>query len=109
MLDAATAYLDVLRLRTVADVQRSNLYRSLSNLEVARLREGVGTASRADVYRWQSEVATARQDLIEAETQVRVASLALKRILNRPLGQPLAQEPVSFADPALLVLKIPPS
>ena len=102
VLDAATTYLDVLRLRTVADVQRSNLYRSLSNLEVARLREGVGTASRADVYRWQSEVATARQDLIEAETQVRVASLALKRILNRPLQQPLAQEPVSFADPALL-------
>ena len=86
VLDAATAYLDVLRARTLADVQRSNLYRTRSNLEVARLRESVGSASRADIYRWQGEVANARRDLIEADAQVRVAALELKRILNRPAG-----------------------
>ena len=50
----------------------------VSNLEVARLREGVGSTSRADIYRWQGEVANARRDLISAEAQVRVASLELK-------------------------------
>ncbi len=73
VLDAADAYLDVLQARTLADVQRSNLYRTRSNLEVARLREGVGSASRADIYRWQGEVANARRDLISAEAQVRVS------------------------------------
>jgi outer membrane protein len=102
VLDAATAYLGVLQARTLADVQRSNLYRTRSNLEVARLREGVGSASRADIYRWQGEVATARRDLISAETQVRVAQLELKRLLNRRLQQPLAQQPVTLGDPALL-------
>jgi outer membrane protein len=102
VLDAAEAYLSVLQARTVADVRRSNLYRNRSNLEVARLREGVGSSSRADVYRWQGEVANSRRDLISAETQVRVAMLELKRVLNRPLDRPLAQQPVTLGDPALL-------
>jgi outer membrane protein TolC len=102
VLDAAEAYLAVLQARTLADVRRSNLYRNRSNLEVARLREGVGSASRADVYRWQGEVANSRRDLITAETQVRLAGLELKRLLNRPLDRPVAQQPVSLADPALL-------
>jgi outer membrane protein len=102
VLDASTAYLDVLRARTLGDVQRANLYRSRSNLEVARLRESVGSASRADIYRWQGEVANARRDLIDAEAQIRVASLALKRLLNLPLDRPLAQRAVSLAEPTLL-------
>jgi outer membrane protein len=102
VLDAADAYLKVLRARTFADVQRSNLYRTRSNLEVARLREGVGSASRADIYRWQGEVATARKELISAEAEARVAVLELKRLLNRPLDRPLAQQPVTLGDPALL-------
>lgn len=102
VLDAAEAYLTVLQARTVADVRRSNLYHYRSNLEVARLRESVGSASRADIYRWQGEVANARRDLISAESQVRVATLELKRVLNRPLDRPLAQQPVTLGDPALL-------
>jgi outer membrane protein TolC len=102
VLDAGAAYLAVLQARTLADVQRSNLYRTRSNLEVARLREGVGSASRADTYRWQGEVANARRDLIAADAQVRVAALDLRRILNRPLGRALAQQPVALNDPALL-------
>ena len=102
VLDVASAYLTTLEARTLADVQRVNLYRTRSNLEVARLRESVGSASRADVYRWQGEVANARRDLISAESQVRVAALDLKRILNRPLERPLAQRDVALGDPALL-------
>jgi outer membrane protein len=102
VLDAAQAYLTVLQARTVADVRRSTLYRNRSNLEIARLRETVGSASRADIYRWEGEVANARRDVISAESEVRVATLELKRVLNRPLDRPLAQRPVSLGDPALL-------
>ena len=102
VLDAAAAYLAVLRASTVADVRRTDLHRTRTNLEVARLREGVGSTSRADIYRWQGEVANARRDLISSEAQVRVASLELRQVLNRPLGTPLAQQPVALNDPALL-------
>jgi outer membrane protein len=102
VLDAAEAYLGVLQAQTLADVQRSNLYRTRSNLEVARLREGVGSASRADIYRWQGEVANARRDVISAESRVRIAALDVKRILNRPLERPFAQQRVTLGDPALI-------
>ena len=102
VLTGASSFLQVLRARTLAGVRRTNLYRTRSNLEIARLREGVGSASRADIYRWQGEVANARRDLIAAEAQLRSAGLELNRILNRPLDRPVAQRTVSLADPALL-------
>jgi outer membrane protein TolC len=102
VLDAAQAYISVLQARTLADVRRSNLYRNRTNLETARVREDVGSTSRADVYRWQGEVANSRRDLIAAESQVQVATLALKRVLNRPLDRPMAERPVTLGDPALL-------
>jgi outer membrane protein len=104
VLDAGEAYLDVLRAQTQADVQRSNLLRTRENLEVARLREGVGTSSRADVYRWQGEVASARRELIAAESQVRIAALQLNRVLNRPLDRAVAHRPVRLGEPALLAM-----
>lgn len=98
----AEAYITVLQARTLAKVRRSNLYRSRTNLETARVRAGVGSTSRADLYRWQGEVANARRDLIAAESQVRTATLGLERLLNLPLDQPLAPRAVELADPALL-------
>ena len=102
VLDAAQAYISVLQARTLADVRRSNLYRNRTNLETARVRESVGSTSRADLYRWQGEVANARRDVIAAESQVQVATLALKRVLDLPLDRPLAERPVTLGDPALL-------
>ena len=102
VLDAARAYITVLQARTLADVRRSNLYRTRSNLETARVRESVGSTSRADLYRWQGEVANTRRDVIAAESQVQVATLELRRVLDRPLDRPLAQRPVALGDPALL-------
>ncbi|HET9515809.1 MAG TPA: TolC family protein [Gemmatimonadales bacterium] len=102
VLEAATNYLNVLRLQTLAEVRRTNLSRTRSNLEIARLREGIGSSGRADVYRWQGEVANARQDLIEAEAQVRTAMLELKRMLNWSFDRPLAQLAAQPGDVALL-------
>lgn len=100
--DAAAAFLNVWRAQTVADIRKTNLYRTRSNLEVARVREAVGSTSRADLYRWEGEVANARRDLVAADAQVRVASIELRRLLDRPLGTPLAQQPAGVADSALL-------
>ena len=47
-------------------------------------------------------MANARRDLIAAESQVQVATLALKRVLNRPLDRPMAERSVTLGDPALL-------
>jgi outer membrane protein TolC/ABC-type uncharacterized transport system substrate-binding protein len=101
-LEAATAYLDVLRAMTVAKVQRANLRLSLSNLDLARVRETIGASGRSDVHRWESEVATNRRSVLDADAAVEVARIELNRLLNRPLEEPFAAADVAFDDPDLI-------
>ena len=49
--DAAIAYLNVLKTRTLQNIQRDNLEVTRANLEIARFREQVGTSGPAEVYR----------------------------------------------------------
>lgn len=86
---AARAYLTVLRAAALETVQRSNLEVTRRNLELARVRESIGFSGRGDVLRWESQLATDRQDLIARESDRRVATTDLNRILNRSQNQPL--------------------
>lgn len=103
---AARAYLTVLRARALEKVQRANLEVTRANLELARLRRSIGASGRGDVLRWESQLATDRQNLVEAEADQKVALTALNQILNRPLSRNFraADEDVSqsiaiFTDP----------
>jgi outer membrane protein TolC len=102
-LEAATTYLDVLRAQALARIQRANLRLSVSNLDLARLRESAGASGRSDVYRWESEVATSRKNVIEADAQVEIAYIAMNRILNRPLEEPFTTEETAIDDSMLLI------
>lgn len=84
---AASSYLRVLRARALEAVRRANLDVTRTNLELAQLRESIGFSGRGDVLRWESQLATDRQDLIAAEAERRVALTQLNRILNRPQNQ----------------------
>lgn len=55
--ETGAAYLNVLRAMAVKDVRRANLTVTEKNLDLARMRERVGFSSRADVLRWESQLA----------------------------------------------------
>ena len=101
VLQATTAYLNVLSAKAIARIERENLRVTRSNLEVAQLRERTGAASLADVYRWESELATSRKSVIDADARVQVAALELNRVLNRPLEEPFQLEDTQIDDPTL--------
>jgi outer membrane protein TolC len=101
-LEAANAYLLVLRASAVARIQRANLRVSLSNLELARVREAVGASGRSDVYRWESQVATNRRNVLDADADVEVTRIELNRVLNRPLEEPFVAQEVAVDDPLLI-------
>ncbi len=84
---AARSYLTVLRARALEKVQRSNLEVTRANLELARLRQSIGASGRGDVLRWESQLATDRQNLVEAESERRVALTTFNQVLNRPLSR----------------------
>ena len=85
---AANSYLVVLRARALERVRRSNLEVTRTNYELARLRETIGTAGRGDVLRWESQLASDRQDLVAAEADRRVALVSFNQVLNRPKNRP---------------------
>jgi outer membrane protein len=102
VLQATTAYLNVLSAKAIARIERENLRVTRSNLEVAQLRERTGAASLADVYRWESELATSRKNVIDADARVQVAGLQLNQVLNRPLEEPFQLEDTRIDDPTLI-------
>jgi outer membrane protein TolC len=85
---ASTAFLDVLRAETRLRIAQSNLGLSRTNLDLARDRVQVGSSSPADLYRWQSQMATARSDLLATRAVLLQAREALNRLLNLPLTEP---------------------
>ncbi len=108
VLSLATAYFDILLARTGARIQDENLEVSRRNLKIARIRNAVGYAGVAEVYRWESEVARTTQASVEAFNNVYLAKVRLNRLLNRPeIGEEfevedvlLSDEPFSRFDPA---------
>jgi len=100
--DVAIAYLGVLRAGTLERVQRDNLRVTRSNLELARTRVAVGAANRAEVFRWESQIASDRRSVISAAAQRNQAEIQLNRLLNRPTEEPFDTSEVSLEDPSLL-------
>ncbi|MEE9595827.1 MAG: TolC family protein [Acidiferrobacterales bacterium] len=101
-LDAANAYLDVLRAKTSERIAKDNVELSRQNLELASLRRRIGTAGPGEVFRWESEIATNRQELVQAEAQRSVAEIALNQRLHRPLDEGFVTTDVELDDPVLI-------
>jgi len=85
----ATAYLSLLRAQALEAVRRSNLEVTRTNLELARVRESVGASGRADVLRWESQIARDRQDVLSAQATRFRALTELNRVMNRPQAEPV--------------------
>ncbi len=88
VLQAAEAYLNVLRAKTLEQVQQDNLDLTLTSLRMAEQRERIGTAGPGERLRLRSELSRRRADRITAFAQRSVAETVLNQILNRPLNEP---------------------
>ncbi|MDD9939177.1 MAG: TolC family protein [Myxococcales bacterium] len=98
-LQAAEAYIHVLRAKTAEQIQRENLQRTRSHLELAQVRQAVGVGRPNEVYRWQSEIANARRAVIEAVSRRNQAEIELNRVLRRPLEESIEVTPLALDTP----------
>lgn len=99
---ASTVYLDVLRQKTVEQLQKDNMRLTQANLERAQIRLGTGVAGPDELYRWQTQFANDRQIVLRAESATRDAMQALNRVLNRPLREEFVAEETDLSDPLLI-------
>ncbi|MEE9231994.1 MAG: ABC transporter substrate binding protein, partial [Nitrospirales bacterium] len=98
---AALGYLNVLKTKTIERIVKENLRLTRSNLELARVREQVGVAARDEVFRWESEIARGRIDVLNARAQRQQAAIGLNRILYHPLEEPFTTAEAGLQDPFL--------
>lgn len=101
--DATVNFLNVLKAQTLLDVQKDNIRLSRINLELAQSKVRIGTASKADVYRWESKLFTAKADLLSAKSTLKQAKEALNQILNRPLDERFDVDPALIDNPVLIM------
>ncbi len=101
-LEAAVAYLNLLRSKTLERIARENLDVTRSNLDLARVRVTLGSASPGEIFRWDTEVAQGRQAVITANSLRNVAEIDLNRLLRRPLEEPFATREATIDDLPLM-------
>jgi outer membrane protein TolC/ABC-type uncharacterized transport system substrate-binding protein len=100
--EAATAFLIVLRAQGLYEIQKENLRVSRRNLELAQIRQRIGTAGISEVYRWQSAIATSEQATVLSRESLNVAKVNLNRVLNRAQATKFVPENVDHLSPIFM-------
>lgn len=82
LLDAATAYMNVVRDQAVVDLQANNERVLLRQLEATRDRFSVGEVTRTDVSQAEARLARAKADRIQAEGDLENARTNFERVVG---------------------------
>lgn len=100
---AVNAYLDVLREKTSLEQERYNLDITRENFRLAQNRVEVGTETAADLFRWESELANAKQAVLNAKSSFEQQRQELNQILNRPVNEEFTTTIETLDNPDLLI------
>ncbi len=100
-LEAATAYLGILRAKTFEKILKNTLKTSRYNLELAEVRVSIGTANRSEVLRWRTKIATDKSAVIRARAEYEVGVGQLNRLLYRPISERFSTTETDLSDPGL--------
>ena len=82
LADVAQAYINLLSKRALLKIDGDNYNLIQSNLDLARDRHRSGMAGPEEIYRWETQLASARSSLLESHAQVGIA----QTILNQAMG-----------------------
>ncbi|WP_218048638.1 TolC family outer membrane protein [Curvivirga aplysinae] len=90
LLEAATAYLDVLRDIAVLDLNQQNEKRLQKQLEATQDRFDVGEVTRTDVAQAESRLSRARADTISAAGSLETSKANYEQIVGEPIDGQMA-------------------
>ncbi|MEM1338532.1 MAG: TolC family protein [Bacteroidota bacterium] len=94
ILDASTAYFNILILKANTAIQLRNLNLTQTNLKIAEQNFDAGESGKSDMLRFRSEMAQNQQSLIEAINQLEQGFIVLNQVLNNPLESQIDVEDV---------------
>lgn len=100
--NVSVAYLNVLTAQTVERIRRENLAQTRQHLAVARVRKQSGAAGPSEVFRWESQIAQSRREVIDAVALRNQTEIQLNGLLNRPLEESFITREAALEDAGLL-------
>lgn len=105
ILNIKTNFYNVLRAERFVEVAKERLSNANDNLTVAEKRVAAGTAPRFDVLRFQTDIASARQQLTKAENDLELARAAFNASLSRDTTTPFELVPPETSETKLPALE----
>jgi outer membrane protein len=99
LLDAATAYMDLLRDEATLALQRSNVEVLTEQLKQTRDRFNVGEVTRTDVAQAESRLAAGRSQLLASQSQYVTSQAQYRRIIGVDPGHLAPGTPVDRLSP----------
>ena len=106
LLDAATAYMNLLRDGAVLDLQRRNVEVLTEQLKQTRDRFNVGEVTRTDVAQAESRLAAGRSQLLAAQSQYVTSRATYRRVIGVEPGSLAPGTPVDRLSPSVLAKAI---
>lgn len=103
ILQATQGYLNVLQAKSLERIQKDNLRLTRRNLELARTRKAVGYSGPSDLYRWESQIALSKKDLIDAQSRLKLAAINLNQLLNRPINEAFVPQEIDLNNTSLVI------
>lgn len=102
LLDAATAYMNLLRDTAILDLQRRNVEVLAEQLRQTRDRFNVGEVTRTDVAQSESRLAAGRTSMLVAESNYTTSRANFRRVIGVEAGRLTPGTPVDRFSPRVL-------
>jgi outer membrane protein len=102
LLNAATAYMNLLRDSAILDLQRRNVEVLQEQLRQTRDRFNVGEVTKTDVAQAESRVAAGRSSMLGAESNVVTSRATYRQVVGTDPGKLSAGTPVDRLSPRSL-------
>jgi len=102
LLNAATAYMNLLQATATLDLQRRNVEVLQEQLRQTRDRFNVGEVTKTDVAQAESRVAAGRSQMLAAESSVTTARATYRQVIGVEPGKLVAGSPVDRLSPTTL-------
>jgi outer membrane protein len=102
LLNAATAYMNLLRDTAILDLQKSNVEVLQEQLRQTRDRFNVGEVTRTDVAQSESRLAAGRSQLLSAEATYKSSAATYRQVIGSPPGRLSPASPVDRFIPSTL-------
>ena len=102
LLDAATAYMNLIRDQAILDLNRSNVEVLTEQLKQTRDRFNVGEVTRTDVAQAESRLAAGRSALLGAQSNFVTSQANYRRVIGVDPGRLAPGTPVDRLSPATL-------